>query len=307
LPYNLITADMRSGYVDLIEAVRKRGDRVDPRGQRTLELSDVSITLTNPERAIPYDVGRKLHMPIASAEFVQLVGGYSDAQQLESISPVFKTFTDGGRLRGAYGPRLHSQWPHLLQRLTADPSTRQAVATIWRADELTSDSHDVPCTISLSYTIRDGALDARTHMRSNDLWLGTPYDFGQFTALHRTLAWVLGVQVGTYTHFVNSLHLYERDLDAADEIEFTHAFQRDLMPPITFKTDEKIDTLTRWHLVQSLARRIAIGDALAGLGVIHFDRLKAHASRLPICHICRYAYEPDPERSYLNVCDECIK
>jgi thymidylate synthase len=299
---------MQQGYVDLYDALLRHGKEVAPRGELTLELPDVLITLTNPMYAIPHDVGRKLHMAIGSAEFIQLVGGYSDVEQLKSISPVFERFTDEGRLRGAYGPRLHNQWPNLLRRLTSDSDTRQGVVTIWRHDELTRDAHDVPCTISLSYTIRDGALHARTHMRSNDFWLGTPYDFGQFTALQRTLAYVLEVQVGTYTHFVNSLHLYRRNVEDAKQLAVdARAPLRDLMPPITYDTNEKMSVTTRWELVQSIARRIAIGDALAGTGSIHFDRLNGHMSKLPICHICRYAYDPNPERFHLNVCDECIK
>jgi thymidylate synthase len=304
---HIVTPNMRKGYIDLCDALFRLGEEVSPRGEPTIELSDVQITLTDPAKAIPYDVGRNLHMAIASAEFIQLLGGYSDVEQLKSISPVFDRFTDGGRLRGAYGPRLHKQWPKLLKRLTADPNTRQGVVTIWRENELENDVRDVPCTISLSYTIRNGALDARTHMRSNDFWLGTPYDFGQFTALQRTLAFVLGVEVGTYTHFVNSLHMYKRDINAAKHLVVDSSSTRDLMPPITFDTTEKMTVVTRWDLVQSLARRIAIGDALAGLGNIHFDRLRGHISKLPICHICRYAYDPDPERFHLNVCDECIK
>lgn len=306
MPRHLVTSDMRVGYLELHKDLLLLGDWVKPRGRPTLELSDVMITLTDPTQAIPYDVGRKLHMPIASAEFIQLVGGYSDVQQLSSISSVFNTFTDRGRLRGAYGPRLHWQWNWLLKRLTSDPDTRQAVMTIWRPEELTQDSHDVPCTISLSYTIRNGALDARTHMRSNDFWLGLPYDFGQFTALQRTLAFVLGVKVGTYTHFVNSLHLYERDLDDASNLVLTHvARKRDMMPPITFELDDETTVFMRWAIVQSLARRIALGIASEVERNAHSDRLDRYPSTLPICSNCRYTYGPNPETDFLNTCSEC--
>lgn len=306
--YHLTTDNMRAGYVNLVKAVRHSNNWVKPRDQRTLELSDVIITLTDPSRSIPYEVGRKLHLPIASAEFIQLVGGYSDVHQLASIAPVFTKFTNLGRLRGAYGPRLYPQWPRLIRRLVEDPDTRQAVATIWRADELHyEDSHDVPCTISLSYTIRDGALDARTHMRSNDLWLGLPYDFGQFTALQRTLAWALGVNVGTYTHFVNSLHLYERNLEAAANVKLiqTDDTHQDRMPPLAIETSEPMTELMRWALAQSLARRAGMGIDSESERTVHSRRLDGHASILPICHICRYAYDPDPKTTFHNICDEC--
>ena len=50
-----------------------------------------------------------------------------------------------------------------------------------------------------------------TYMRSNDLWMGFPYDVFQFTCLQTLLAMELDVELGTYTHVAGSLHLYERD------------------------------------------------------------------------------------------------
>lgn len=302
--YVLTTSDMRSGYVELLDAVMQFGDRTSPRGEPTIELSDVLIELTDPTRAIPYGIGRKLHMPIASAEFIQLIGGYSDVKQLASISPTFTKFTDGGRLRGAYGPRLFPQWMHVINRLTEDHDTRQAVATIWRPNDLKQSSKDVPCTISLRYSIRNGALHACTHMRSNDLWLGTPYDFGQFTALQRTLAFVLQLEVGTYTHFVNSLHLYEHDVEASHAVKFGLTNNvRDFMPPIKFTSSEQMDARSRWILTQALARRIGYGQALESERNEHFDRLEHHASTRAICRACRYAFDDDPIGDKL--CEEC--
>ena len=53
-----------------------------------------------------------------------------------------------------------------------------------------------------------------TYMRSNDLWLGFPFDIFQFMNLQVLLCMDLadmGVTLGTYTHHAGSLHLYERD------------------------------------------------------------------------------------------------
>ena len=52
-------------------------------------------------------------------------------------------------------------------------------------------------------------------MRSNDLWLGFPYDVFQFTCLQVRMAMELGLDIGTYTHIAGSLHLYARDFEKA--------------------------------------------------------------------------------------------
>jgi thymidylate synthase len=59
-------------------------------------------------------------------------------------------------------------------------------------------------------------------MRSNDLFLGTPYNFLQFTTLQEVLAGWLGVGLGSYHHLSDSLHAYVR---AADTFGFDPSLQ----------------------------------------------------------------------------------
>ena len=70
---------------------------------------------------------------------------------------------------------------------------------------------DLNCTVCLQLFIRDCKLYMTTYMRSNDLWMGFPYDVFQFTCLQILMAMKLHVGIGTYTHVAGSLHLYERD------------------------------------------------------------------------------------------------
>src|SRR5260370_41880706 len=54
-------------------------------------------------------------------------------------------------------------------------------------------------------------------MRSNDAWLGLPYDVFTFTRIQAYVAAAVGVEPGRYTHTVGSLHLYERDWERAED------------------------------------------------------------------------------------------
>jgi hypothetical protein len=47
-------------------------------------------------------------------------------------------------------------------------------------------------------------------MRSNDLVLGACYDVPAFTLMQEVMANDLGVKVGCYYHFANSMHVYSR-------------------------------------------------------------------------------------------------
>ena len=71
---------------------------------------------------------------------------------------------------------------------------------------------EVPCNICSMIKVRQGRLEWSQIMRSNDVLLGMPYNFIQFTGLQEILAGWLELEMGTYNHYSDSLHLYERDI-----------------------------------------------------------------------------------------------
>jgi len=201
-------------YLDLLPAINDHGELVSPRGQPTRELLDVTIEISQPALVPPLAVRSNLNLGIAAVETVQLLAGVSDLPQLDEVSRGrFSRYADAGRLRGAYGPRLVHQLPEVERRLRADPDTRQAIAVLWcREEPVTA---DVPCTLSLTFRIRDNQLGLKVHMRSNDVMLGVPYDWFVFSRVQLVMADCLGLVPGPYVHHVDSLHLYERDHDRA--------------------------------------------------------------------------------------------
>lgn len=203
--------NMQDDYVALVKAVLN-GDESSPRGMRTRELLDVQIQLSDPTLAVPVGVGRKLSMKLGFSEVTQLISGVSDAVQIVNAAKNYGAFVENGRLYGAYGPRTYGQFSNVIRRLMSDSDTRQAGVVVWKPYDLSVPSKDIPCTLTLQYFLRNGKLNARTTMRSNDIFWGVPYDFWMFTATQRTLAYALGVDVGTYTHVIGSLHAYvDRD------------------------------------------------------------------------------------------------
>lgn len=212
-------ADLRGGYVDLVEYVRTKGTPAAPRGQAVREVLNATVVVKDPVAAVPWDVGRKMNPDILAAETAHLIGGLSDLEQMKSVAHVFGSFANGDRLLGAYGPRTVGQIPLVLQRICDDNDTRQAVATIWNSVELINpDNKDVPCTVALTWTLRDGRLNMQTFMRSNDVYLGVTYDYGMFTRLQIAMAWALGVGIGEYVHTAVNLHLYERDVEKTESL-----------------------------------------------------------------------------------------
>jgi len=74
---------------------------------------------------------------------------------------------------------------------------------------------DIPCTNTIQYLVREDRLHTVVSMRSNDAWLGLVHDVFAFTMLQEIVARALGIEVGTYFHFVASLHLYTNTIESA--------------------------------------------------------------------------------------------
>lgn len=200
----------------LVGRLLSDGDLVAPRDLKTRELCDVTITLLDPTDTLLHQYARpRYRAAIGVAEGLLLLAGESDPALLGRVAKQFLTFQDGGVLHGAYGPRLANQLALVARRLSEDPLTRQAIATIWdpALDLHTGDftPRDLPCTVYLNFRVRHGALTLKTHMRSNDVWRGWCYDATMFTLLQCTMANALELPVGPYVHHVDSLHVYESD------------------------------------------------------------------------------------------------
>jgi thymidylate synthase len=186
----------------------------------TYDLGPTTILLRSSYDALPLGTGRGLNVGIAAAEAAQLVAGYVDHTLLPRISPAFKQFLDPDtqRFHGAYGDRIGTQIRDVVRRLKRDPDTRQAVVTLWNPLLDNASARDIPCTVALNFAVVAGKLELRTQMRSNDIWLGFPYDVFMFTQLQQSVARALELPPGPYTHGTWSLHLYKRDIERVEEL-----------------------------------------------------------------------------------------
>lgn len=120
---------------------------------------------------------------------------------------------DEAKLHGsAYGRYMrhlpHDQIERVVRQLDESQETRRAIINIHNAKYEDYDRGDVACTIYLQFLIRDGQLHAIANLRSQDMLWGYPYDVQAFQWVQEVIAGLLGVELGTYTHIMNSCHYY---------------------------------------------------------------------------------------------------
>jgi len=248
-------SNFREAYAPLINAVLSRGEEASPRGLRTRELLGASFRIMDPTDTLAAGVGRKLNVSFAAADALQVVGGFTDHRWAAQWNPRIAEFGE----HGAYGPRIGSQVGAALQRLVLDTDSRRAVVQIWnQARDLhhAEGRTDFPCTTLFQLMVRHGALDIHVHMRANDLWWGTPYDVFTFAQVQLSAARVLGIPPGVYHHHATSLHLYEKDWEAAEAV-FAGSGEPKHRPAGIGDMEAAGDPVGGWERVMDRARAIA--------------------------------------------------
>jgi len=76
-------------------------------------------------------------------------------------------------------------------------------------DHMDLEAKDVPCTLAIEFRIRNGRLNMRAIMRSQDILWGMANDLPTFSFLQEIVASLLNVEMGTLTVTVGSFHVYE--------------------------------------------------------------------------------------------------
>lgn len=190
-----------------------------------LELLHAFVSIENPRQKWVYDRIPPISISFALAEVVWIMNGEEHSEVINYWNPKLVDFAgNGDTYYGAYGKRIRShfgfdQLEKAYFALQNVPESRQIVIQIYDVekdfpiDKGQPRSEDIPCNICSLLKVRDGKLEWSQIMRSNDILLGMPYNFVQFTSLQEILAGWLELEVGSYIHYSDSLHLYCRDFD----------------------------------------------------------------------------------------------
>lgn len=190
------------------------GEVVESRIGTTKHMSNVTIRIMNPQHGICLNPERNLSLKYLLGEINWYMSGSNRVADIAKYAKMWNHLTDDGEtVNSAYGYRMFTkfgfnQLEYCINKLKANPYDRQAVIHIKDADN--KPTLDTPCTCLIQFTVYHGQLETSVYMRSNDVWLGLPYDVAFFTYLQSYVAKAIGLPVGVYTHTVGDLHVYEK-------------------------------------------------------------------------------------------------
>jgi hypothetical protein len=184
------------------------------------DMGLVTVELDQGER-IGFLSGRGFNPVFALIEAAWMISGRNDLQSLQNVIRNFGKFSDDGNtLNGAYGYRLRHEFnvdqiDAAVIELNRTADSRRVVLSIYGAQDVGSNSNDIPCNTQVLLRIVEGRLSMTVINRSNDLWLGVPYNWFAFRCIQEHIALRLGIPAGIQRHISNCMHLYTRDLEMA--------------------------------------------------------------------------------------------
>ena len=215
-PFTLYACDikedpsMRRGvYESVVNRVIADGYLARPRNKEVIETGHVTVCV--PIGVVFTRAG--FNPALAAAEALNAAGGDSDYTLLEKVAP--KAAADGyfADRKTEYGESLSELIP-ALAKLREEPHTRQSFVSIRHPEGI------LPCTQSLQFQKRAGAMYAHAHMRSLDVWRGLPYDQAIWGLIARIAAGVTQCSSGWLTITAANAHVYLEDLDKIESCVF---------------------------------------------------------------------------------------
>ncbi len=187
----------------------------------TKALFNVGFTILNPLDNEIKTSYRKWNAKYAHSEWLWYLSGDPNIKKLGDIyGKVPKIWKRVADLFGFVNSNYGHQWNRndqlelVIRMLKTKPDTRKASISIYDGKEITNYSNDTPCTYAVNFAIYNDKLNMSVMMRSNDLWFGFCNDQYCFSLLQKYVAESVNIDIGTYFHFVNNIHLYNRNLNA---------------------------------------------------------------------------------------------
>jgi len=231
--YNISGNSFASLYSKLLRRLVESPEyESSPRGLKCNEILDVGMTIQRPWLNLFKNERRDLPLKYLTGELIWYFSGKNDLKYIEKYSRFWgKIKNPDDTLNSAYGKLIFvdknefewTQWSWAMNCLIQDKDSRKAIIHFNTSSHQYAQNRDFVCTMYLQFFVRDNCLHMISYMRSQDIILGMSYDVPFFSLLMKCMRKELlpfypDLMVGTYTHRIGSLHIYEDKLQLAKEM-----------------------------------------------------------------------------------------
>lgn len=114
----------------------------------------------------------------------------------------------------AYKDNGYDQIKYIIDTIKNNPDSRRILLTGWNPKE----AHQVnppPCHTFYQFQVEEGKINGSLYLRSNDIFLGNPFNIASLAILVNLLAFVTGNKAGKIVISIGDAHLYSDHLEQA--------------------------------------------------------------------------------------------
>ena len=124
--------------------------------------------------------------------------------------------------RYGYVVKKHNIIDKIIKQLEENPWNRRNVINLWDYESFEETEGLYPCAFLTMFDVRtvngETVLDCTLVQRSNDMLVAHHINAIQYVALQLMLACHFNWKVGKFNYFVNNLHIYDNQLEQAEEL-----------------------------------------------------------------------------------------
>lgn len=224
-------------YKELLQHVLENGeDKQDRTGVGTRSVFGYQMRF-NLQEGFPLVTTKFTSLKTIFLELVWYLRGDGNIKYLKDNG--VKIWDDWADENGELGPVYPVQWrnwkqyniengevkvskidqiANLIDSLKNNPTSRRHIVSAWNVAEI-SDMKLPPChSFFQFYVSNSGKLSCNLTQRSNDLYLGNPYNIACYSLLTHILAKICGYDVGEFIISIGDAHIYHNHFTQVKEI-----------------------------------------------------------------------------------------
>ena len=215
-------------YLDLLRHVLDHGLRKEDRtGTGTLSVFGYQMRFDLQE-GFPLATTKKVFFKGLAVEMLWFLRGDTNIRFLNDHNVhIWDPWADeDGNLGPVYGRQWVSwetpdgesinQIARVITTIKTNPDSRRHIVNAWNVADL-EEMALPPCHLFFQFYVGDGTLSCQLYVRSNDLFLGAPFNIAQYALLTHMMARQCDLDVGELVYVIGDAHVYKNHLDQVEE------------------------------------------------------------------------------------------
>ncbi len=215
-------------YQDLLRHVRENGiSKTDRTGTGTKSVFGYQMRF-DLECGFPLVTTKKTFFKGLAVEMLWLLRGDTNIRYLNDYGVhIWDPWADE---HGNLGPIYGKQWvdwagangqtfnqiEQLIESLRSNPDSRRHIVNAWNVADV-PDMALPPCHMFFQFYVGDGRLSCQLYVRSNDLFLGAPFNIAEYALLLHLVAQQTDLSPGELVYTIGDAHIYLNHLDQIEE------------------------------------------------------------------------------------------